>query len=97
MVALSVVLMVILSFLLDGKNSLVKFVALTGLVVRLCFSIFMLFACKPVSHPTIATFDKATLGFGVLLFPVFIPAWVVRSMMCKRLHGDNSFECESIW
>jgi hypothetical protein len=90
--ALAVILIVIISLLVDGKNNLQEFLKLVYFVVMFWFLIFMTFHYKPVSYPTIATFIRATLGVGVLLFPIFIPALIVGSIRCKRLLDNASID-----
>ena len=88
--AIMVVLVVVCSLLLDGKNDLVKLGKLTDMITMLCFLVFMAFAYKPVSHPIITTYIRATLGLGVLIFPIFIPALAAGSMRCNQMldHSD---------
>jgi hypothetical protein len=54
-------------------------------LVMLPFLAFLTFAYRPTVHPTIATYMRATLGVGVILFPVYIPILVVGSIRCRRL------------
>jgi len=90
--ALAVVSMVIISALVDGKNNLQESLKLVYFVVMFGFLTFMTFFYRPVSYPTIATFIRATLGVGVLLFPIFIPALIVGSIRCKRLLDNASID-----
>ena len=83
--ALAVISIVIISLLVDGKNNLQESLKLVYFVVMFGFLTFMTFFYRPVSYPTITTFIRATLGVGVLLFPIFVPALIVGSIRCKRL------------
>ena len=69
----------------DGK--------LTGLEVlwllyggsTLLFLLFILFRFNRFDHPAVATLLRCTLGFGIPLFPLFVPALLVGSQRAKRL------------
>lgn len=90
--AIAVVLMVIISLLVGDKKDPLKFIRLAYMITILCFLIFMTFVYNPISYPTIATFIRATVGVGVLLFPVFIPALVIGSIRCRRLLDNAAVE-----
>jgi len=53
--------------------------------ILLAFMIFYATTFRPQTHPTIATFIRATLGLGVVLFPLYIPALIIGSARCKVL------------
>jgi len=90
--ALAAVLIVIISMLLDGKNNLQESLKLVYFVAMFGCLIFMTFIYKPASHPAVATFIRATLGVGVLVFPIFIPALIVGSIRYKRLLANASVD-----
>jgi len=66
---------------------------LTGLEVlwllysgsTLLFLLFILFRFNRFDHPAVATLLRCTLGFGIPLFPLFVPALLVGSQRAKRL------------
>ena len=53
--------------------------------------IFLTFKYDPVTHPTVATYIRSTIGIGVLLFPIFIPALIVGGIRCRRLLEAQEF------
>mgnify|MGYP006924559857 CR=1 FL=1 len=89
--ALGVVLMVILSLWQNGNNGLPNQLKLVYMVVLLFCLLFTAFIYRSDTHPTIATFLRATVGVGVLFFPIFLPALVVGSFRCRHLldHGER--------
>jgi hypothetical protein len=54
------------------------------------FCMFMAFVYDPVQHPTLATLARATLGMGLLLFPIFLPIVMIGSFRMRRLLDDPS-------
>ncbi len=54
-------------------------------LVMIPFLTFLTFIYRPILHPTIATFIRATLGIGVIFFPVYIPILALGSIRCRRL------------
>lgn len=90
--ALAAVLIVIISMLLDGKNNLQESLKLVYFVAMFGCLLFMTFIYKPASHPAVATFIRATLGVGLLVFPIFIPALIVGSIRYKRLLANASID-----
>ena len=83
--ALAVTAVMIVSLLFAGIDDLPKTLVLIYMMIMLGFLAFLSFAYDPVSHPTIATFIRATLGVGVILFPLFIPAVMLGSLRCTQL------------
>ncbi|MCY2997199.1 MAG: hypothetical protein NT168_03740 [Planctomycetota bacterium] len=51
----------------------------------LLFLLFILFRFNRLDHPAVATLLRCTLGFGIPLFPLFVPALLVGSQRAKRL------------
>ena len=60
-------------------------------IFMLGFMIFLTFKYDPVTHPTVATYIRSTIGIGVLLFPIFIPALIVGGIRCRRLLEAQEF------
>ncbi|MDE0937512.1 MAG: hypothetical protein OSA89_16475 [Mariniblastus sp.] len=54
-------------------------------VPLLSFLLFHLFCYDPVRHPTVGTFLRSTLGIGVLLLPLYLPAILIGSYRCGKL------------
>lgn len=55
------------------------------LVILFGFFCFLVFRYSPDSHPTVATFIRATLGLGILLFPLFAPVIWIGSIRCQAM------------
>lgn len=51
----------------------------------LLFLLFILLRFNRFDHPAVATLLRCTLGFGIPLFPLFVPALLVGSQRAKRL------------
>jgi hypothetical protein len=51
----------------------------------LLFLLFILLRFNRLDHPAVATLLRCTLGFGIPLFPLFVPALLVGSQRAKRL------------
>ena len=51
----------------------------------LLFLLFILFRFNRFDHPAVATLLRCTLGFGIPLFPLFVPALLIGSQRAKRL------------
>lgn len=51
----------------------------------LLFLLFILFRFNRFDHPAVATLLRCTLGFGIPLFPLFVPALLFGSQRAKRL------------
>ena len=51
----------------------------------LLFLLFILLRFNRLDHPAVATLLRCTLGFGIPLFPLFVPAVLVGSQRAKRL------------
>ena len=60
-------------------------------IFMLGFLMFMTFKYDPVTHPTVATYIRSTIGIGILLFPLFLPALIVGSFRCRRLLEAQEF------
>lgn len=86
--ALMTILVLLISLVLNGIDDLKKTLILVYVMIMLGFLTFLTFRYDPIRHPTIATFIRATLGIGVLLFPLFLPAVAIGSMRCSQLLED---------
>lgn len=64
------------------------------LVLMFGFLVFLTFAYEPVTHPTVATFIRTTLGVGVIFFPVFLPALIIGSWRCQSLLDQMELELD---
>ena len=51
----------------------------------LLFLLFILLRFNRLDHPAVATLLRCTLGFGIPLFPLFVPAVLVGAQRAKRL------------
>lgn len=51
----------------------------------LVFLLFILLRFNRFDHPAVATLLRCTLGFGIPLFPLFVPALIVGSLRARRL------------
>lgn len=49
------------------------------------FVVYLCFFHDPELHPTVSTYIRSTLGFGILLFPVLFPVVIIGSVRCKQL------------
>jgi len=77
--------------LFNGTGNLtVQAITLPYFYCQFIFSIFLCFWYDPISHPTIATFIRATLGIGLVLAPILIPVLLIGSFRCKRLLDAQS-------
>lgn len=83
--AIGVVSIVILSLLQNGNNGLPDILKLVYVVLLLGCLLFTAFLYQPNSHPTVSTFLRATVGVGVLFFPIFLPALLVGAIRCRQL------------
>lgn len=86
--ALAATAIMIVAIITGGVDNVGKLITLIYLAIMLGFLIFLSFIYDPVSHPTMATFIRATMGIGVLLFPLFIPALAIGSLRCRWLLED---------
>ena len=89
--ALAVALMIILSLLQNANNGLLNQLKLVYVVMLMCCLLFTAFIYRPNTHPTFSTFLRATVGVGLLFFPIFLPALIVGAFRCRRLleHGER--------
>jgi hypothetical protein len=69
----------------DGKLTGLEILWLLYGGSTLLFLLFILFRFNRFDHPAVATLLRCTLGFGIPLFPLFVPALLVGSQRAKRL------------
>ncbi len=74
----------------EGLNDLRAVILLAYVAVVFAFVFYLSFIHNPRTHPTVATFVRSSLGIGVLLVPVLLPALIVGSMRCRRLLNPSS-------
>jgi hypothetical protein len=88
LLAVAATAVLIVSIIALGVDDLRKVLTLIYGIIMFGFLIFLTFVYDPVSHPTVATFIRATLGIGILLFPIFLPAVLIGSLRCRWLLDD---------
>jgi hypothetical protein len=59
------------------------------------FVLFVLFRYNRFDHPAVATLLRCSMGLGILLFPLFLPAIVIGSQRAKRLLNQAQEELAS--
>jgi hypothetical protein len=59
------------------------------------FVIFLMFYYDRVDHPTIATFLRCSMGLGIFLFPLFVPAIVIGSLRVNTLLDEAIMKMEA--
>ena len=59
------------------------------------FVIFLMFYYDRIDHPTIATFLRCSMGLGIFLFPLFIPAIIIGSMRVNTLLDEAIMKMEA--
>jgi len=55
--------------------------------VQFAFTVFVCFRYNPITHPTVSTYIRATLGIGLLYIPITFPVLIIGSIRCKRILG----------
>ena len=53
--------------------------------IQFFFTLFLCFWYQPVTHPTIATFIRSTLGIGLVVVPLVLPILLIGSIRCRHL------------
>lgn len=79
-----------IAFFSGMGNLTVQVIALPYAYILFVFSLFLCFCYDPISHPTIATFIRSTLGIGLVLAPMLLPVLLVGSIRCKSLLDTQS-------
>jgi hypothetical protein len=69
----------------DGKINGMEILWLLYGGSTLVFLLFILLRFNRFDHPAVATLLRCTLGFGIPLFPLFVPALIVGSLRARRL------------
>lgn len=68
----------------DGFQ-IVRAAVMAYFYIQFVFTLFLCFWYDPVTHPTVATFIRATLGIGLILVPLLLPVLFIGSIRCKHL------------
>ena len=71
-------------------NQAVQAITLPYFYTQFAFSIFLCFWYDPITHPTLATFIRSTLGIGLILVPVLLPVLLLGTIRCNRLLDAQS-------
>jgi hypothetical protein len=61
----------------------------------LVFVLFVLLRYNRFDHPAVATLLRCSMGLGILLFPLFLPAIIIGSSRAKRLLSQAQEELTS--
>jgi len=72
----------------DGNINGLELLWLLYGACTMIFLLFVLIKFNRFDHPTVATLLRCTMGLGILLFPLFLPALIVGSQRAKRLLGQ---------
>lgn len=78
----------VISIFGTGVDTLPKVGVLIYLLILIPFMYFFNFRYDPIKHPTISTMIRSTLGFGIVLFPLFLPSVILGSMRCASMLED---------
>jgi hypothetical protein len=85
----------IVARLWDGQiNALDLLIAVYAASI-LIFLIFLAFFYDRADHPTVATFLRCSMGLGIFLYPLFIPALVIGSMRVNTLLDEAILKMEA--
>lgn len=93
-VAMITVAVLIVSLAVADIDTIEKALLIIYFSVMLFFLTFLTLFFDPVRHPTIATFIRATLGVGIVLFPFFVISIAIGSVRCWYLLSgtENNFK-----
>lgn len=80
---------------LDGNIKPIEMLWLLYAGALLIFILFLAFRYDRIEHPAVATFLRCTLGLGVLLCPIFVPALIIGSMRAQRVLDDAEVKLEA--
>ncbi|MFN7626664.1 MAG: hypothetical protein ACK5PZ_07515 [Pirellula sp.] len=80
---------------LDGNIKPIEMVWLLYAGALLMFILFLAFRYDRLEHPAVATFLRCTLGLGVFLCPIFLPALIIGSMRAQRILDDAEVQLEA--
>ena len=61
-----------------------ELVLVVYLAIELLFIGFLLATYKLEKHVTVSTFIELTFGFGILLFPIYLPFILIGSVRCRQ-------------
>lgn len=70
---------------MKGLDTLPSILLFCDTLFVLGFLIFFTFWYQPIRHPTVSTFVRSTLGLGIPLFPLFLPAIWIGSLRCSKM------------
>lgn len=72
----------------SGPDSLLGYGIVIYCAIMVPFFIFYIFRYDPIKNPTLTTFARVTIGFGIVVLPVFIPLLLIGSVRCKRMLAE---------
>lgn len=94
-VGIFIAISAIFARLWDGKiNGIDLSIALYAASI-LIFLLFLTFYYDRADHPTVATFLRCSMGLGIFLYPLFIPALIIGSMRVNTLLDEAILKMEA--
>lgn len=94
-VGILIAIFTIFSRLWDGQiNGIDLLIALYAASI-LIFLLFLTFLYDRADHPTVATFLRCSMGLGIFLYPLFIPALIIGSMRVNTLLDEAILKMEA--
>ena len=93
-VAVITVAGILVGIISGGVDTTAKFVSVVYLGMLLPFLAFLTLIYDPIRHPTISTFIRATLGVGIILFPLFAISITIGSLRCWYLLSSMESQLE---
>jgi glucan phosphoethanolaminetransferase (alkaline phosphatase superfamily) len=94
-VGIVVAISAIVARLWDGQiNALDLAIALYAASI-LVFLVFLAFFYDRADNPTVATFLRCSMGLGIFLYPLFIPALIIGSMRVNVLLDEAILKMEA--
>jgi len=93
-VAIVTVAGILLGIVSSGIDTTPKIVSVIYLGMLLPFLVFLTLFYDPVRHPTISTFIRATLGIGIVLFPLFAITIAIGVFRCWYLLAGMDSQIE---
>lgn len=79
----------------DGNVKSIELAWLIYSAVLFMFILFLAFRYDRLEHPAVATFLRCTLGLGIILCPIFLPALIIGSMRAQRILDDAEVQLEA--
>ena len=80
---------------LDANIKPIEMVWLMYAATLFLFILFLAFRYDRLEHPAVATFLRCTLGLGVILCPIFIPALIIGSIRAQTILDDADARLEA--